>query len=75
VPLNSQQLDALLSVIDKNGDGRISYYELCNQFADLTNAKAVVDKSFWGFYIFQNIRNLCSYHHKTLGQLFKVNID
>jgi hypothetical protein len=62
----------LFSIFDKNGDGRISYNELCQQFADFSNVKAIKDPTFWAYYIFENIRRVCQHYKESLAELFSV---
>jgi hypothetical protein len=47
-------------MFDENKDGRISYSELCKQFAEFSNSKAIKDPKHWAYYIFENIRRACS---------------
>jgi Ca2+-binding EF-hand superfamily protein len=43
IALSEIESQALVKLFDKNGDGRVSYSELCRYFADVTSAKAIKD--------------------------------
>ena len=52
IALSDVEAQALVKLFDKNGDGRVSYSELCKYFADVTSAKAIKDQTHWAYYIF-----------------------
>lgn len=58
--LTDDQVTAVFFLFDENKDGRISYSELCKYFAEFSNTKAVKDPRHWAWYIFENIRRICT---------------
>lgn len=54
--LSDNDMDQIYKVLDLTGDGRVSYLELCKQFSEFSNTKAIKDQSHWAYYIFENIR-------------------
>jgi len=57
--ITETDLNNIFVSFDVNKDGRISYSELCKQFAEFSKTKAIMDPSHWSFYIFENIRRAC----------------
>jgi Ca2+-binding EF-hand superfamily protein len=70
VGLTDGELNDVFLTLDANNDGRISYAELCKNFSEFSNSKAIKDPSHWSFYIFENIRRACQVTQKPLSELF-----
>lgn len=58
--ISDLEIEYIFSTFDKNSDGRISYSELCKQFAEFSNTKAIKDPNHWAFWFFENIRRYCA---------------
>jgi Ca2+-binding EF-hand superfamily protein len=58
--LSDAETSAMVKLFDLNGDGKISYSELCKYFADVNSAKAITDETHWAYYIFERIRRQCN---------------
>jgi Ca2+-binding EF-hand superfamily protein len=73
IALSEIESQALVKLFDKNGDGRVSYSELCMYFADVTSAKAIKDQTHWAYYIFETLRRHCNGNQQSLFALFGLN--
>lgn len=73
IALSDVEAHALVKLFDKNGDGRVSYSELCMYFADVTSAKAIKDQRHWAYYIFEMLRRHCNGNQQSLFALFGLN--
>ena len=62
-----------MRLFDKNGDGKVSYSELCSYFADVASAKAIKDMTHWAYYIFETLRRHCNGNQQSLFTLFGLN--
>jgi Ca2+-binding EF-hand superfamily protein len=68
--VSDQDLTQIFASFDVNKDGRISYSEICKQFAEFSKTKAITDHTHWSFYIFENIRRACRTTQQPLAKLF-----
>jgi Ca2+-binding EF-hand superfamily protein len=73
--VSDEEVTSIHSFFDESKDGRVSYIEMCKQFAEFSNHNAMKNPSHWSFFIFETIRRASISSSRPLNELFGMKSD